>query len=70
MNIESSHKFTRIDDTAYGCIEGISLEQYQVGVMDGVIREQSTTESTKSRKIIVIGVVCTIKVVILCPLMI
>ena len=33
MNIESSHKFTRSGDTAYGCIEGVNLEQYQVGVV-------------------------------------
>ena len=36
MNIESSHKFTRSGDTAYGCIEGVNLEQYQVGVVDGI----------------------------------
>ena len=33
LNIESSHKFNRSGDTAYGCIEGVDLEQYQVGVM-------------------------------------
>ena len=35
MNIESSHEFTRSGDTAYGCIEGVNLEQYQVGVVGG-----------------------------------
>ena len=35
MNIESSHKFNRSGDTAYGCIEGVDLEQYQVGVVGG-----------------------------------
>ena len=35
MKIESSHKFTRSGDTAYGCIEGVNLEQYQVGVVGG-----------------------------------
>ena len=35
MNIESSHKFTRSVDTAYGCIEGVNLEQYQIGVIGG-----------------------------------
>ena len=35
MNIESSHKFNRSGDTAYGCIEGVNLEQYQVGVIIG-----------------------------------
>ena len=38
MNIESSHKFTRTDDTAHGCIERINLEQYQVGVV-GITRQ-------------------------------
>ena len=33
MNIESSHRFNRSGDTAYGCIEGVNLEQYQVGVI-------------------------------------
>ena len=35
MNIEASHRFTRSGDTAYGCIEGVNLEQYQVGVIGG-----------------------------------
>ena len=33
MNIESSRKFSRSGDTAYGCIKGVNLEQYQVGVI-------------------------------------
>ena len=33
MNIESSQKFNRFGDTASGCIEGVSLEMYQVGVI-------------------------------------
>ena len=33
MNIESSHKFTRSGDTASGCIDGVNLEDYQVGVI-------------------------------------
>ena len=35
MNIESSHKLTRSGDTASGCIEGVNMEDYQVGVFDG-----------------------------------
>lgn len=31
MTIESSHKFTRSGDTASGCIEGVNLEDFQVG---------------------------------------
>ena len=31
MNIESSHMFSRTNDTASGCIEGINAEDYQVG---------------------------------------
>ena len=38
MNIESSHKFNRSGDTAYGCIEGVNLEQYQVGVVGGTTK--------------------------------
>ena len=32
MNIESSHKFNRSGDTAYGCIEGVNMTLYQIGV--------------------------------------
>ena len=36
------NKFTRSGDTAYGCIEGVNLEQYQVGVVESsIINEQS-----------------------------
>ena len=42
MNIESSHKFNRSGDTAYGCIEGINLEQYQIGIEKGVQINEST----------------------------
>ena len=34
MNIESSHKFNRSGDTAYGCIEVVNLTAYQIGVVD------------------------------------
>ena len=37
MNIESSHKLTRSGDTASGCIEGVNMEDYQVGVVGGVM---------------------------------
>ena len=33
MNIESSYKFTRSGDTASGCIGGVNLTEYQVGVI-------------------------------------
>ena len=33
MNIESSHKLSRSGDTASGCIEGVNMEDYQVGVV-------------------------------------
>ena len=42
MNIESSHKFTRSGDTAYGCIERVNLEHYQVGVFGGIITSRAT----------------------------
>ena len=35
MNIESSHKFNRSGDTAYGCIEGVNWTYYQIGVING-----------------------------------
>ena len=35
MNIESSHKLTRSGDTASGCVEGVNMEDYQVGVVGG-----------------------------------
>ena len=35
MNIESRHKFTRSGDTAYGCIDGVNLTDYQIGVVRG-----------------------------------
>ena len=50
MNIESSHRFTRSGDTAYGCIEGVNLEQYQVGVIGGVsISKQITTVTIEGK---------------------
>ena len=45
MNIESSHKFTRSGDTAYGCIEGVNLSEYQIGVIDS---QRSMIETTLS----------------------
>ena len=45
MNIESSHKFNRSGDTAYGCIEGVNLEQHLIGVIGGV-RTACESEST------------------------
>ena len=33
MNIESICTFTRSGDTASGCIEGVNLEDYQIGVI-------------------------------------
>ena len=47
MNIKSSHKLTRSGDTASGCIEGVNMEDYQVGVVGGRRLSLLTTE-TKS----------------------
>ena len=49
MNIESSHKLNRSGDTAYGCIERVNLEQYQVGVVGGTLlmEELRTSETTE-----------------------
>ena len=43
-NIESSHKFNRSGDTAYGCIEGINLSDYQIGVV-GITRQPIKKEN-------------------------
>ena len=36
MNIESIHQLTRSGDTAYGCIEGIDEDNYQIGVIGAI----------------------------------
>ena len=35
MNIKSNHKFNRSGDAAYGCINRLSLVEYQIGVIGG-----------------------------------
>ena len=55
MNIESSHKFSRSGDTAYGCIEGVNLEQYQVGVV-GTIKDRVSTLASMKNIIYIIRV--------------
>ena len=47
MNIESSHKLTRSGGTASGCIEGVNMEDYQVGVVGG--RQLSQVTETKRK---------------------
>ena len=44
ISIESSHKFNRSGDTAYGCIEGVSLTHYQVGVIGGLWETMSESQ--------------------------
>ena len=51
MNVESSYKFNRSGDTAYGCIEGVDMEQYQIGVIGGR-RKQPPASPTDSETII------------------
>ena len=46
MTIESSYKFNRSGDTAYGCIEGVNLTEYQIGVIDSHRNMKKTTSST------------------------
>ena len=43
MNIESSHKFNRSGDTAYGCIKDVNLSIYQIGAVGGVDHTKSVT---------------------------
>ena len=52
MNIESSHKFNRSGDTAYGCIKGVNLEQSQVGVFEVTIVHVMQTTTLQGMKII------------------
>ena len=47
MDIESSHKFNRSGDTAYGCIEGVNMTYYQVGVINGIKYVPSYRKGTK-----------------------
>ena len=47
MNIEASYKFNRLGDTAYGCILGVNLEQFQIGIVGGTMKEQRVTENTE-----------------------
>ena len=50
MNIESSHRFNRSGDTAYGCIEGVNMSDinYQIGVVNGerVVEKHANTKGT------------------------
>ena len=48
MNIESSHKLTRSGDTASGCIEGVNLTEFQIGVIAvGAIQMSTSTTGQK-----------------------
>ena len=49
INIESSHKFNRSGDTAYGCIEGVNLTEYQIGVIGSYRNTKKTTTSKNAR---------------------
>ena len=52
MNIESSHKFNRSGDTACGCIEGVNLNQYQIGVVGGIVTSRVTDFTSMLSQII------------------
>ena len=54
MNIESSHKLTRSGDTASGCIEGVNVEDYQVGVVRGRQLSPLVTETKSEENIMII----------------
>ena len=56
MNIESSHKFNRYGDTASGCIHGVNLEDYQVGMI-GATRQPITTEQTSIATIVTMSII-------------
>ena len=48
MNIESSRKFPRSGDTAYGCIEGFNLTDYQVVVVGAILIISLNEQQTPS----------------------
>ena len=50
MNIESSHKLNRSGDTASSCIEGVNMEDYQVGVVGGKRLSPTITETKGMHK--------------------
>ena len=60
MNIKSSHRFNRSGNTAYGCIEGVNLELYQVGVMGGR-RKQISTVPTNGELVVITTLMSNIK---------
>ena len=62
MNIESSHKFNRAGDNAYGCIEGLNLTSHQIGVV-GLYRS-----SNKLTKRILFTYIYTCRAMIACLL--
>ena len=51
MNIESSYKFNRSGDTAYGCIEGVNLTEYQIGVISDSHRNMKTITPSKNAQL-------------------
>ena len=55
MNIESSHKFNRSGDTAYGCIEGVNLTDHQIGVIGSHRSIKKTTQSKDADKFIILA---------------
>ena len=48
MNIESSHMFNRSGDTTYGCIEGVNMTAYLIGVFSLIETISTTTPGKKS----------------------
>ena len=53
MNIESSHRFNRSGDTAYGCIDGVNVIDYQIGVYS--LMDVMTTTSTGIEMVLCTG---------------
>ena len=54
MNIVSSHMFNRSGDTAFGYIEEVNLEKYQIGVVNvnGKVVIPSTVSTGKVQSMI------------------
>ena len=47
--IQSSHKFNKSGNSAYGCIEGVNLTDYYIGVINGILIQKNSFEDQTSK---------------------
>ena len=62
MNIESSHKFNRSGDTAYGCIEGVNLTDYQIGIIGSYTSTSELTTCNGQYAVLLYIISCVLKI--------